>query len=169
MNGRVQKVVISGMTPSCRPVVGSVLLTSVLSSALIHRYIIWIIGQSLHKFSDNRKLRSVTDTPDNHAVNRGTWTGWSNGLARTSRSSTRRNPKSCTWEGRNLGTNTVHQGHQLESSLAEKDLKVLVDTKSVYSAKLVAVVFNHRTRGNGKKMETREIMSEHQETLCVGD
>lgn len=100
---------------------------------------------------------------------RGTWTGWRNGLARTSRSSTRRNPKSCTWEGRNLGTNTVHQGHQLESSLAEKDLKVLVDTKSVYSAKLFAVVFNHRTRGNGKKMETREIMSEHQETLCVGD
>lgn len=68
MNGRVQKVVISVMTTSCRPVVGSVLLTCVLSPALLHRYIILIIGQSLHKSSDNTKLRSVTDTPDNHAV-----------------------------------------------------------------------------------------------------
>ena len=56
---------------------------------------------------------------------RGTWKGWRNGHRRTSVSSTMRNTEPCTWEGTTPGTSTcwAHQG------LAEKALKVLVDTK----------------------------------------
>jgi len=67
----------------------------------------------------------------NRAVlpSRGTSTDWRNGLTGTSRSPPRASAKSCAWGATAPSTSQyVLRATQLESSLAEKDLGVLVDT-----------------------------------------
>lgn len=59
---------------------------------------------------------------------RGTVTCWINVLIGTSQSLWTRSVKSCIWGQTTLCTKTCW-GHEMESSSAEKDLEVLVDTK----------------------------------------
>jgi len=132
MNGWAQRVVISSTKPSWRPVNGGVpqgstlgpILSSVLISDLDDR-----AERTFSKFADDTKLRGVADAPE--------------GRAAIQRDLDRLE----TWAGRNLikfikGKHKVlhlgrnNPGHQyrlgakrLGSSLAGKDLAVLVDTK----------------------------------------
>lgn len=53
---------------------------------------------------------------------------WKNGLIRTSPSSTRRSVKTGTWGATTPGTQFMLGATQLENSVAETDLGVLVDT-----------------------------------------
>lgn len=60
---------------------------------------------------------------------RGTWTGCRGGLTKVSCSSARRCAKSCMWGGK-IPENHLHSGGtQLESSFAENDPGVLLDTE----------------------------------------
>ncbi|KAK4832441.1 hypothetical protein QYF61_023165 [Mycteria americana] len=132
LNGRVQRVVISGMKSSWRPVTSSVPQGSILGPVLVNIFINDLDDGAectLSKFADGTKRIGVTDTPE--------------GCAAIQRDLNRLEK----WADKNLmkfnkeklkvlhlGSNNSKHRYmvgvtQMESSLAEKALWVLVGTK----------------------------------------
>ncbi|GAB0208906.1 mitochondrial enolase superfamily member 1 [Grus japonensis] len=132
-NGQVQRVAISGTKSSWRPVISSVPQGSIyrVQSHSTSSLMIWMMGQSVPSacllMTQNWEERLIGQRLI--LPSRGTLTGWRNGQAGASCSSTKGKCKVLHLERNNPMHQDMLGTAQLESSLAEKDLGVLVDTK----------------------------------------
>jgi len=127
LNGRTQRVVISGAESIWRPVTSSVPQGSVLGPVLFNFCINDLDEElecTLKKFADDTKLGGVVDTPEGCAAIQRDLDG--------TESSTRASAGSCTWGGTTPCTSTG-QGDLLGSSSAERDLGILVDDRLTMS------------------------------------